>query len=278
MQPRVIGDYTVLPELLRSNKVDRIIVALPDRRKKLPIGILLQSKLNGIKIEEGQDFYERLTGKIALDHLKPSWLIFSDGFRISKTNRFVKRIADIVFSCVGLILTSPFFLILPLLIKLDSRGPVIFRQIRVGEREKCFTLLKFRTMRDGAEDGTPMWAREKDDRVTRVGAILRKLRLDELPQLVNVLKGEMSFVGPRPERPYFVSKLRGKIPYYGLRHVVKPGITGWAQIKYPYAASIKDATEKLQYDLFYIKNLSIIFDIAIVLATIKIVLFGRGAR
>ncbi len=278
MYPRPMGDYSLLSELVSSGKINRIIVALPDRRKRLPIGLLLQLKLSGVKIEEGEGFYERITGKVPLDHLKPSWLIFSDGFRIPKYTRVIKRIADVVFATTGLLFALPFFIIVPLLIRLDSQGKAIFRQTRVGQNDRHFVLYKFRSMVSNAESDGPVWAGEKDKRVTRVGAVLRKLRIDELPQLINVLKGDMSFVGPRPERPFFISRLEKKIPYYKLRHVVKPGITGWAQIKYPYGASVKDATEKLEYELYYLKNISLLFDITIVLSTIKIVLFGRGAR
>ncbi|HXI09455.1 MAG TPA: TIGR03013 family XrtA/PEP-CTERM system glycosyltransferase, partial [Thermodesulfobacteriota bacterium] len=265
--------------LVGSEKIDRIIIALNDRRAKLPMSALLDCKLAGVVIEEGETFNERLSGKIPLDHLKPSWMVFSDGFRSLRSRKTVKRVIDVVLSLVCLILTLPIFLITAILIKLDSRGPVIFKQVRVGENGKHFNVYKFRSMRTDAESASgPVWASKKDDRVTRVGRVIRKIRVDELPQVVNVLKGDMSFVGPRPERPFFVDKLKEVIPYYEIRNIVKPGITGWAQIKYPYGATIDDAVEKLQYDIYYIKNLSPMLDIMIFFWTIKVVLTGRGGR
>jgi exopolysaccharide biosynthesis polyprenyl glycosylphosphotransferase len=218
-------------------------------------------------------------GKLHIEEIKPSWFIFSDGFRLNATRKVSKRIFDNIFALLGLTVTSPLFPIIALLIKIDSRGPVLYRQIRLGEGEKEFSLYKFRTMKQDAETGTgAIWAKEKDSRVTRIGSILRKTRLDELPQFINVLKNDMSFIGPRPERPEFVKKLKQTIPYYTMRHFVKPGITGWAQVKYRYGASVEDSMEKLRYDLYYIKNLSLALDLLIIIDTIKVVFFGKGAR
>jgi sugar transferase (PEP-CTERM system associated) len=240
---------------------------------------LLNCKLLGVKVEEGETFHERITGKVPLDQLRPSWLVFSEGFKSLRSRKVLKRTTDIIFSILGILLASPIFIVTTILIKLESPGSVIYKQKRVGEKGTVFTLYKFRSMKNDAETSTgPVWSNQKDDRITVVGKIIRKLRIDEIPQLINVIKGDMSFVGPRPERPYFVSKLRKEIPYYGVRSVVKPGITGWAQIKYPYGASVKDAMEKLQYDLYYIKNMSLILDTLIILKTVRIVLSGAGAR
>jgi sugar transferase (PEP-CTERM system associated) len=220
-----------------------------------------------------------MTGKLLLENITPSWFIFSDGFRITAPVRLIKRITDVLFSAAGLVLVLPLFPLFALAIRLDSPGPIFFRQVRVGEREKNFSLYKFRTMGEDAEKGTgAVWAQEKDSRVTRVGNFFRKSRIDEIPQLFNVLMGNMSLVGPRPERPEFIEKLKEVIPYYSERHFVKPGVTGWAQVRYPYGASVEDALEKLRYDLYYIKNLSITFDLMIILETVKVVLFRRGGR
>ena len=279
LNPSIIGEYLQLPAIAQAEGIDRIIVALTEQRGSLPFDALLQCKLLGIKIEDGVSFFEQMTGKIPLEGLKPSWLIFSDGFKIQKTTRIIKRYMDIFFSMIGLILAIPFFIVIPLLVRLDSPGPIFYRQERVGEKGRRFTLLKFRSMRVDAEaDLGPVWAQDDDSRATRIGKLIRKTRIDEIPQLFNVLKGEMSFVGPRPERPWFVEKLTKEIPYYPLRFSVKPGITGWAQIKYRYGASVKDAFEKLQYELYYIKNLSFFLDLAVLFSTVRVVLSGRGAR
>lgn len=279
VNPGVIGGYGDIGRLASNEQIDMIIVALPDRRAKLPMSALLDCKMNGVTIEEGETFNERMTGKIPLDHLKPSWMVFSDGFKSLSSKKIVKRTIDLALSIICLLVSSPCFLITAILIKLDSRGPVIFKQTRVGEHGKEFNVYKFRSMRQDAEASTgPVWAGKSDDRVTRVGNIIRKIRVDELPQLINVFKGDMSFVGPRPERPFFVAKLKEVIPYYEIRSTVKPGITGWAQIKYPYGATFQDALEKLQYDIYYIKNMSPLLDIMIFFWTIKVVLTGKGAR
>ncbi|MBI3597382.1 MAG: TIGR03013 family PEP-CTERM/XrtA system glycosyltransferase [Nitrospirae bacterium] len=279
VNPKVIGDYSALSAIVSQHDIDRVIVALPDRRGKLPVHSLLECKFQGTFIEDGVSFYEQLVGKIVVDNLKPSWFIFSSGFRQFRLARITKRVLDVFLATVALLISLPLFPIIALLIRLDSPGPVFFRQERVGEDEKVFTLLKFRSMRVDAEADTgPVWAQHQDSRTTTVGRFIRTTRLDELPQLIHVLKGDMSFVGPRPERPFFVEVLLKEVPYYSVRHTVKPGITGWAQIKYSYGASKEDALEKLQYDLFYIKNLSVWLDLTILFETIKVVLLGRGAR
>jgi len=226
----------------------------------------------------GLSSYERITGKILLDDLKPSWFIFSDGFRAARGTRIVKRAVDVILASIGLLCAAPLMLLTAMAIRLDSPGPVLYCQDRVGENGREFTLCKFRSMRADAERGTPVWAKDKDDRVTRVGRFIRLTRLDELPQLWNVLRGDMSFVGPRPERRYFVEQLAAVIPFYRERHVVKPGVTGWAQVRYRYGSSVEDAREKLQYDLYYIKHLSIVFDLTIVADTVKVILSRRGAK
>jgi exopolysaccharide biosynthesis polyprenyl glycosylphosphotransferase len=229
-------------------------------------------------VEEAATTYERLTGKLMLESIKPSSVIFSDGFRVSRWRRSIKRGADILLSVVGLVLSAIPMLFTAIAVWLESGSPVIYRQERVGQHGRRFTVLKFRSMRLDAESDTPVWAREGDNRVTRVGRVIRLTRLDELPQFFNVLRGDMSFVGPRPERPYFVELLAKEIPFYHERHAVKPGLTGWAQVKYRYGASIEDATEKLRYDLYYIKHLSVVFDLTIVFDTVKVILFRKGAQ
>jgi exopolysaccharide biosynthesis polyprenyl glycosylphosphotransferase len=214
-----------------------------------------------------------------LDDLKPSWLIFCDGFRASRVTRFVKRMLDLSFSIILAIVSAPLMALTAIAIRLDSPGPMLYSQERVGENGAVFKIYKFRSMRTDAEmAGKPIWARDNDDRITRVGRFARKTRLDELPQLWNVMRGDMSFVGPRPERPFFVDQLAQEIPFYLQRHAVKPGLTGWAQVKYQYGSTVEDAMEKLRYDLYYIKHLSIIFDLTIVLDTVKVILFGKGAK
>lgn len=279
VNPGVVGGYGDITRIVNTEKIDSIIVALPDRRAKLPMSALLDCKLKGVSIEEGETFDERMTGKIPLDHLKPSWMVFSDGFKSLRSRKVLKRILDICLSVFGLIFSSPIILVTAVLIKLESKGSAIYKQLRVGEHGKEFDIYKFRSMRQDAETGTgPVLAKTDDDRITRIGRIIRKLRIDELPQLINVIKGDMSFVGPRPERNHFTNKLKEVIPYYEMRNVVKPGITGWAQIKYPYGATFNDALEKLQYDIYYIKNMSPLLDIMIFFWTIKVVLTGKGAR
>ncbi len=276
--PRIVGTLDQIFETVGRIKPHKIIVSLAERRGVLPVREILRCKLSGVEVVDAMCFYEQLTGKLLIENINPSWFIFSEGFRVTGFIRFYKRVLDILFSFIGLVLAAPIIPLVALAVKFDSPGPVFFRQVRVGEGERPFTLVKFRTMCNDAEKNGAVWAQKDDPRVTRIGNFLRKSRLDEIPQLFNVLKGDMSFVGPRPERPEFIEKLEEKIPYYSKRHFVKPGVTGWAQVKYPYGASEEDAVEKLRYDLYYIKNLSILFDLLIICETVKVVLFGRGAR
>jgi len=276
---RVLGSTEDLEKVVEEHRISRIIVAIQDRRGQLQIRPLFRLKAAGIQVEEAQTVLSRLTGRVWLEGVRPSWFVFSDGFRRSALTAAGKRAMDVFCATVGLIFAVPIALVVILAIKLDSRGPVLYRQRRVGYREKLFEVLKFRSMSIDAEaDGVPKWAQQDDPRVTRVGYYLRKFRLDELPQFVNVLRGEMSFVGPRPERPEFVEKLRQEVPFYDERHSVRPGITGWAQVEYRYGATVEDAIRKLEYDLFYLKNMSLLFDAVIVLKTLRIVLIGHGAR
>jgi len=278
-QRDILGTAGDIDRIVTAQHVDRIVVGLSDRRGHLPIEPLLRAKLSGVRVEDATTTYERLSGKILIDDLKPSWLIFSDGFRASRLTRFVKRTLDLALSIIGVLLGAPLMALTALAVKLDSRGPALYSQERVGENGRVFTVFKFRSMRTDAEQaGRPIWAKDQDDRITRVGRFIRKTRLDELPQLWNVMRGDMSFVGPRPERPFFVEQLAREIPFYIQRHAVKPGLTGWAQVKYQYGSSIEDAMEKLRYDLYYIKHLSIVFDLTIVLDTVKVILFGKGAK
>jgi len=278
VNPSIIGDQSQILDIATKERVDRIIVALEERRGKFPDAQLLECKMRGIAIEEGIQFYEHLTGRLQVESLRPSFLIFSDGFKKWKLTMLTKRVTEFALSTIGLTLLSPFILVISILIKIDSRGPVFYKQERVGERGKIFRLLKFRSMAEDAETNGPVWAGKNDARVTRIGRWIRKWRLDEIPQMVNVLRGDMSFVGPRPERAHFVEKLREEIPFYDQRFYVKPGITGLAQVRYQYGASKEDALEKLMYDLYYIKNLSSLFDLLILFETIKVVLSGKGAR
>jgi sugar transferase (PEP-CTERM system associated) len=277
-KPVVIGDYTQISSIVKAGSVDRIVVALDERRGKFPLEQLLFCRLKGIRVDDGVAFTEELAGKLSVESLHPSFLIFSDGFKRSAILKKLKRGFDILFSLLGLTVFSLVSLVVSIAIKLDSRGPIFYRQERVGEDGKIFDLLKFRSMRVDAEKSGPVWAKVDDQRITRVGRWIRKLRFDEIPQMLNVLKGEMSFIGPRPERPFFVDMLKEEIPFYSERHVIKPGITGWAQICYRYGASKEDALEKLKYDLYYIKHMSLVFDLMVIFETVKIVLLGKGAR
>ena len=275
----VIGQkYEGLSDLARAKGIEKVIVALVEKRNNFPFNELLKCRVNGIEVIDGNSFYEMLTGKLVVKAINPSWLIFSEGFRKSRTRRFLKRSVDLILSFIMLAVFLPLMGIIAILIKLDSRGPAIFSQDRVGENGKSYLMHNFRSMVQDAEKiSGPVWAQDDDMRITRVGKVIRKLRIDELPQLWNVLKGNMSFVGPRPEREHFVRQLEKKVPYYSERFTVKPGITGWAQVSYGYGASEEDTIEKLNYDLFYIKNMSFFMDLMIVLRTIKIVLFIKGA-
>ncbi|MFC1816189.1 TIGR03013 family XrtA/PEP-CTERM system glycosyltransferase [Thermodesulfobacteriota bacterium] len=272
-------DYDGLCEAANELNIRKIVVAISEKRGAFPIRELLKCRVDGIDILEGNSFYEMLTGKLIVEQINPAWLIFSEGFRKSLFRRFVKRTEDLILSFIMLVFLMPLVILIGLLIKMDSKGPVFFSQERVGEDRKPYRVYKFRSMITDAEKlSGPVWAKGDDERVTRVGERIRKLRIDEIPQLWNVLKGDMSFVGPRPEREFFVKQLEEIIPYYGERFTVKPGLTGWAQVSYGYGASVEDAIEKLNYDLFYIKNMSTFRDLMIVFRTVKIVLFGKGAR
>jgi sugar transferase (PEP-CTERM system associated) len=265
--------------LARGKGVHRVIVAMPDRRGTLPIEELLDLRLGGVRVEEATSWLERISGRIEVEQLYPSWIIFADGFRFSSFFRLVRRGLNFLVALGGTLISLPLLPFIMLAVKLDSYGPVLYRQQRVGRRGVIFHCYKFRTMRVDAEADTgATWASDDDPRITRVGRFLRASRLDEVPQLWCVLKGDMHFVGPRPERPEFVEWLSKEIPYYGVRHVVRPGITGWAQVQYKYGNTLDDAREKLQYDLFYIKNASLGLDLLIMFQTIKIVLLGRGAQ
>jgi sugar transferase (PEP-CTERM system associated) len=274
----LLGKTKDLLSLADELRPDLVLVALAEMRRALPAEDLLECRLRGINVEEWPTFYEKQTGKILVANLRPSWLIFSDGFVKTETTRMLKRAMDIGLSLLGLALSLPIMVVVAALVKLDSKGPVLFRQARVGERGRIFVLNKFRSMSVDAERDGAVWAQEQDPRVTRIGRLLRRTRLDELPQFWNVLVGDMSFVGPRPERPEFVGTLQKQIPFYMGRHSVKPGITGWAQVRHHYAASVEDSMEKLQYDLYYIKNLSPLLDLVILMSTLQVVLFARGSR
>jgi sugar transferase (PEP-CTERM system associated) len=278
-QPEVLGSINDIPSLVQTLAVDRVVVSLRDARGKLPMDAFLNMKLQGVSFDHLASVYEEYTGKIAIENLRPSWLVFSSGFRKPRILLAAKRGFDVLAACLGLVFAAPIMAVVALAIVLTSRGPVLYHQRRTGQHGRPFTLHKFRTMRPDAEAMTgPAWAWQQDPRTIRIGGFLRQTHLDELPQLWNVLRGEMSLVGPRPERPEFVDRLTAEIPFYPQRHAVKPGITGWAQVRYSYAASVEDAMEKLQYDLFYIKNLSLALDLFILFATVKTVLQRRGAR
>ena len=279
LNPRVIGVTSELDAIVRREHVDRIVVAIRERRGHFPVEELLHLSLSGdVSIEECASFYERLTGRVHLDMLRPSWLIFSSRGRQARLNALVRVAIHRAIALMGAILSLPVAILAAVLIKLDSPGPVLYKQERVGKNGRPFVVMKFRSMRVDAEKDGPAWAREADDRTTRVGRIIRKIRVDEIPQFWNILRGDMNFVGPRPERPHFVAQLAQEIPYYEQRHLIAPGLTGWAQIKYPYGSSIEDARQKLQYDLYYIKNQNLLLDAIILFETVKIILFGRGGR
>lgn len=266
-----------LLRMAESFGADQVVVSLSERRGVFPVEELLNCKLAGIEVIDAPSFYEGATRKLLLENITPSWFIFSHGFKVTWLLRFFKRTLDIGVSLLGLAFFAPFLPLIALAIRLDSPGPILFRQTRMGQGDRLFTLLKFRTMRQDAESRTgAVWSQENDPRVTRVGAFLRKTRLDEIPQLVNILKSDMSLVGPRPERPEFIIKLKKQIPYYNERHYVKPGLTGSAQVYYPYGSSVEDAIEKLRYDLYYIKNISILLDLIIISKTFGVVLLGKG--
>jgi sugar transferase (PEP-CTERM system associated) len=278
LQAKADPQTSSLHALAQSLRAEEIVIASKERRG-LPMWQLLECKLRGVQVTDYPSFWERETGQLDLQNCGPGWLALSDGFRLNWSRRIIKRLVDVTVSLLFLALALPVGLFVALLIKLDSRGPVFYRQERVGKDGKVFRIWKFRSMRVDAEnDGVPRWASVSDDRVTRVGRIIRKVRLDEFPQVINVLSGDMSFIGPRPERPFFVEQLRRQIPLYDLRHRVQPGITGWAQVNHPYGASLEDAKRKLAYDLYYVKNQDSILDIMILLQTVRVFLFSHGSR
>jgi len=275
----VIGAAEDLEKLAPEHRIARIVVAMEDRRGRMPVRELVRLRVQGVRVEDAHTTMSSLTGRIWLESIHPSWFVFSDGFHRSRLNLAVKRALDLSFGILGLAISLPVMVLVAIAVKLDSKGPAIFRQERVGLGGKTFRVLKFRSMRvDAEESNGAQWATKDDPRATRVGRFLRKFRLDELPQFLNVIRGEMSFVGPRPERPVFVEQLRKDISYYDERHSVRPGVTGWAQVLYPYGATVEDAYRKLEYDLFYLKNMSVFFDCVVVLKTIRIVFTGHGGR
>lgn len=276
--PGVIGTHGQLTQVVEELRVNTIVVCLEDRRSVLPVEQLLHLKAMGVEVLDGHQLFEEVSGRLSVDSLRPSAVIFSAGFNRSMASRVMKRFVDVLASTGGLLMLLPLFLLIAVLIKADSPGPVIYRQTRVGLRGRSFLIWKFRSMRQDAEKSGPQWAQADDPRISRVGWWLRKTRIDEFPQLINVLSGEMSLVGPRPERPVFVQDLRRIIPYYDLRHTVRPGITGWAQVKFRYGASEEDAHMKLQYDLYYVKRLSLALDMRILARTVRVVLAGEGAQ
>ncbi|MCB1962300.1 MAG: TIGR03013 family PEP-CTERM/XrtA system glycosyltransferase [Rhodocyclaceae bacterium] len=276
---RVLNERNILDVVDQLN-VNEIIVAVRERRGGiLPLRELLDCKMRGVKVYDLSSFFERARGQVRLDSLKASWLIYGDGFRQGMMRTFVKRCFDLFVSFVLLVLALPVMLVAVMAILLEDGGPIYYRQVRVGQNGRQFNVIKFRSMRTDAEkDGQPKWAVANDDRVTRVGRIIRKLRIDELPQLFNVFMGDMSLVGPRPERPFFVDQLTSEIPFYAVRHCVKPGVTGWAQVRYQYGASVDDAVQKLQYDLYYVKNHTLLLDLVVLAETVRVVLTGEGAQ
>jgi sugar transferase (PEP-CTERM system associated) len=276
----ILSRGKTLTDTAKTLKVDEIVVALTERRGgSMPLRELLDCKLHGIRVLDLASHFEQTLGQIRLDSLYAGWLIFGDGFQQGTLRTIIKRLSDIFFATVLILLSLPIMLITALLIIAENGFPVFYRQERVGLNGRLFNVIKFRSMRNDAEkDGKPIWAKAKDDRVTKVGGIIRKLRIDELPQLFSVLKGDMSLVGPRPERPFFVDQLTKEIPFYAVRHSVKPGVTGWAQVRYHYGATVEDSAEKLQYDLYYVKNHSLFLDIVVLFETVGVVLTGKGAH
>ena len=278
VNPGIVGTYDELAKIVEQYNIDSIAICLEDRRSVLPVQVLLELKARGVDITDGHHLFEEASGRLAINSLRPSALIFSTGFHRRWISGVMKRIFDVLLSMLGLVIFLPLFALIAVCIRLDSPGPVLYPQVRVGLGGRPFTMLKFRTMGHDAENVGPQWAQADDSRASRVGRWLRKTRLDELPQFINVLRRDMSFVGPRPERPCFVQELKKVIPYYDIRHTVSPGITGWAQVRFRYAASEEDSHRKLEYDLYYVKNLSLLFDLRILFDTISVVLSGNGAR
>jgi len=279
-EKEILGTTDNLDSIVKAEKIDRIVIAVRERRGSFPTETLLKMSLAGnVDIEECTSFFERVTGQVNIDMLRPSWLIFAGRKRDTRLSVFFRELVHRSLALIGLIVSLPISVVTAIIIKLESKGSIFYKQERVGKNGKTFSVVKFRSMKADAEaDGKPIWATADDDRTTRVGGIIRKIRVDEIPQFWNIIKGEMSFVGPRPERPHFVQQLAKEIPFYAHRHLTAPGLTGWAQIKYPYGASVEDARNKLQYDLYYIKNQSLALDLVIVFETVKTVLFSRGGR
>src|SRR5690242_145071 len=278
VNPGIIGAAADLERIVQDNEINRVVISLAERRGHMPVRQLLHLKFAGVRVEEAHSVLERMTGRIVLEHLSPSWLILSEGFRKSPLLVWAKRALDILLSLSALVVCLPLFAAVAVATWIESGRPILFRQERTGLRGRPFNMLKFRSMFSDAEKEGPRWATTDDSRITKVGRWIRKYRIDELPQAINVLRGEMSIVGPRPERPHFVSMLEEQIPFYGLRHSVRPGITGWAQVRYQYGGSIEETKTKLEYDLFYIKHLSILLDLAVLFETAKVMLSGRGAK
>jgi sugar transferase (PEP-CTERM system associated) len=278
VNPGIIGGLGDLESLVKQHSIDRVVLSLAEQRGRMPYRELLRLKFAGVTVEDAHSVFESISGKIALERLSPSWLIFSDGFRKGKFVLAAKRTLDIIAAALAITLTLPVMGCVALAILLESGRPILFRQKRVGIHGDQFEIFKFRSMRQDAEKGGPSWASDGDSRITRVGAVIRKYRLDELPQFFNILQGEMSLVGPRPEQPYFCELLEANLPFFAQRHTVRPGLTGWAQIKYQYGSSMEDAKRKLELDLFYIKHLSVALDVAIVFETVKVILLGKGAK
>lgn len=278
VEPNIIGTYDQLAKVVAQYRVDTIVVCLGEHRSFLPVQALLDFKTMGVEILDGHSLFEAASGRLLINSLRPSALIFSRGFRRGLISSVWKRLLDVVVSAVGLVVLIPLFVLIAALIRVDSPGPVLFRQLRVGLHGQLFLIWKFRSMQQDAEKSGPRWAQANDPRISRVGWWLRKTRLDEFPQLVNVLRGDMSLVGPRPERPVFVQDLRSTIPYYDIRHTVRPGMTGWAQVKFRYGSSQEEAHMKLQYDLYYVKNFSFLLDLKILANTIRVVMLGEGAQ
>jgi len=274
----ILGAVEGLFEIVEKHRVNTIAICMTDRRGVMPLETLLDFKSMGLDVLDGHQLYESECGRLSIDELKPSALIFSSGFHRRPLTMAMKRLEDLFGAAFGLLVTAPLMFLVSLLIKMDSAGPALYKQTRVGLRGGSYILWKFRSMRQDSEGDNAQWAQLGDHRVTRIGRWLRLMRIDELPQLFNVLRGEMSLVGPRPERPLFVKDLRKKIPYYDLRHTIRPGLTGWAQIRFNYAASVEDSHVKLQYDLYYVKHLSLLFDFSILFRTIRVILLGSGAR
>jgi sugar transferase (PEP-CTERM system associated) len=278
VSPGIIGGIAQLEEIVETEQIDRLVISLGERRGVMPIHQLAALKFQGLPIEDAHSMYERITGRIMLQQLQPSWLVLCDGFHKSNLLIALKRVIDIAVSAVLILLTLPVVLLTAIAIRMESRGPVLFKQERIGLGGRPFQILKFRSMRQGSGNGPPSWTSDRDPRITRVGNFIRKFRIDELPQLLNILCGKMSLVGPRPEVPYFCELLEREIPYFNQRHSVRPGLTGWAQVKYQYGASLEEAKIKFEFDLFYIKHLSLLLDLSIIFETAKVVLLGRGAK